>query len=436
MSPKMNVIQFCGERPDATAWAGGYNPPPCGQARPHTRERMTDNTAADTSAPPTDAESPAPRPGRKAVHKQVDAFLDQIVPDAPQRQRTFMHQLVYNAARTVQEEDDVLNLKIIGRSIKELRRGFQTFAPWADTRKIAVFGSARSKEDTPEYKMTVECSKQLVDAGYMVVTGAGPGIMEAANRGAGRENSFGVNIWLPFEASANEYIDKDPKLVEFKYFFTRKVVFVKETDAVVLFPGGYGTQDELFETLTLIQTGKTEPRPVVMVEPPGSTYWTDWDAYNRKALLGRGLISDADLELYEIVHSSEAAVEYIERFYRNYHSIRYIDGKLVMRMRHAPTELLMDKLNAEFKDIVVSGKIEVCPAHPYEDDEPDTADLHRIRFDFNKRGLGRLRALIDVLSAAVTPEQARTGHSFRPVHRITPANELTDDDFESENGGG
>ncbi len=384
--------------------------------------------------PPPDSPAPVaalpPLPDRKAVHRTVDEQLDKVAPRAPKRRRQFMHQLVYNAARAAQEERDVLNLKIMSRSLRELRRGFQAFAPWADRHTVAVFGSARSHEDSPEYRMTVECSQKLVEAGYMVVTGAGPGIMEAANRGAGRENSFGVNIWLPFENNANPYIADDPKLVEFKYFFTRKVVFVKETDAVVLFPGGFGTQDELFETLTLIQTGKNEPCPVVMVEPPGSTYWEDWDAYVRKALLGRGLISEADLELYEIVRSSEEAVEYIERFYRNYHSIRYVDGHLVMRLRHAPTELLMDRLNREFQDIVVSGRIEVCPAHPHEEDEPDTADLHRIRFDFNKRGLGRLRALIDVLSAAVTPEQAATGHSFKPVHRITPTNELTDDEFE------
>ncbi len=390
---------------------------------------MNDSKPPDPDAS-NDADALPTQPDRKAVHAQVDVLLDKLIPDAPKRQRKFMHQLIYNAARAAQEEGDVLNLKIMARSIRELRRGFRAFAPWSDRQKVAVFGSARSKEDSPEYQMTVECSRQLVEAGYMVVTGAGPGIMEAANRGAGRENSFGVNIWLPFEASANKYIEGDPKLVEFKYFFTRKVVFVKETDAVVLFPGGFGTQDELFETLTLIQTGKNEPCPVVMVDPPGSTYWADWDAYVRKALLGRGLISEADLELYEIVQSSEAAVAYIERFYRNFHSIRYIDGHLVMRLQHAPTELLMDKLNAEFQDILVTGKIEVAPAHPHEDDEPDTADLHRIRFDFNKRGLGRLRAMIDVLSAAVTPEQARTGHSFRPVHRITPANELTDDEFE------
>ena len=388
----------------------------------------------DIEHPDPDASSVAtdlpPSPDRKAVHRFVDEFLDKIVPAAPKRQRPFMHQLVYNAARAAQEEGDVLNLKIMARSLRELRRGFQTFAPWGHMQKVAVFGSARSDEDTPEYRMAAECSELLVKAGYMVVTGAGPGIMEAANRGAGRENSFGVNIWLPFESEANEYIEGDPKLVNFKYFFTRKVVFVKETDAVVLFPGGFGTQDELFETLTLTQTGKNEPCPVVMVEPPGSTYWADWDAYIRKALLGRGLISPADLKLYKIVHTSEAAIEYIERFYRNFHSIRYVDGHLVMRLQHPPTELLMDKLNEEFQDIVVSGKIEVCTAHPREDDEPDTADLHRIRFDFNKRALGRLRALIDVLSAAVTPDQARTGHSFRPVHRITPANELNDDEFE------
>ena len=386
----------------------------------------------------TDSGTPAQTPvngsggDRKEVHRLVEQLLDNVCPDQPERTRRFAHQLVYAATRAASSETDVLNLKIMARSLKELGRGFAAFAPYSDQRKVAVFGSARSKPDWDDYKMAVECSRLLAESGYMVVTGAGPGIMEAANKGAGRAMSFGVNIWLPFEQKANEFIDGDPKLVNFKYFFTRKVVFVKETDGVILFPGGFGTHDEGFETLTLVQTGKTEPRPIIMVEPPDSTYWEDWDAYIRKSLLGRGLISEDDLGLYTIVKTPEEAVALVERFYRNFHSIRYVDGHLIIRLQHAPTELLMEKLNAEFQDILKGGSIEVCAAHPLEADEPEVADLHRIRLQFDQRHLGRLRAMIEVLSAAVTPDQAATGIAFKPVHRITAlASELNDEDFET-----
>ncbi len=389
---------------------------------------MSDETDGGTPAP----SKPAGGSDRKELHRLVDELLDHVTPDQPERTRRFAHQLVYAATRAAQSEEDVLNLKIMARSLKELGRGFKAFAPYSDVRKIAVFGSARSKPESDEYQMAVECSRMLAEHDYMVVTGAGPGIMEAANKGAGRDMSFGVNIWLPFEQRANKFIDGDPKLVEFRYFFTRKVVFVKETDGVILFPGGFGTHDEGFETLTLVQTGKTEPRPIVMIEPPGSTYWEDWDAYIRKSLLGRGLISEDDLGLYTIVKTPEEAVAQIERFYRNFHSIRYVDGHLIIRLQHAPTELLMEKLNGEFQDILKSGAIEVCAAHPLEADEPEVADLHRIRLHFDQRHLGRLRSLIDVLTAAVTPDQAATGIAFKPVHRITAlASELNDEDFET-----
>lgn len=358
---------------------------------------------------------------RKAVHRHVDALLDQIVPEATRRERRQMHQLLYTAARTAQDRPDLLNLKIMARSLRELRFGFRTFSKWSDERKIAVFGSARTKPEETTYKMAVEASRKLVEQGYMVVTGAGPGIMEAANKGAGRERSFGVNIVLPFEQTANEFIDGDEKLVSFRYFFTRKVVFVKETDGVVLFPGGFGTHDEGFETLTLVQTGKSEPRPIVMIDEPGGTYWTDWDKYVRTSLLDRGLISPDDLGLYAIVSDVDEAVRHIDRFYRNFHSIRYIDGDLVMRVRHAPTELLMEKLNDEYGDILKGGRIESVPPHPAEQDEPGLEDLHRIRLQFDQRQHGRLRRMIDTLSAAVTPEVALSLPHIRAVHPVTPA---------------
>ncbi|MCP4873259.1 MAG: TIGR00730 family Rossman fold protein [Proteobacteria bacterium] len=360
---------------------------------------------------------------KTAVRADIDRLLDDVVPDVNDHDRRHMQQLLFTAVLAAHDRPDTLNLKIMNRALRELRKGFKAFQPWSDKQKIAVFGSARSEKQSVEYKMAVECSRGLVKAGYMVVTGAGPGIMEAANEGAGRENSFGVNIELPFEQQANPFIDGDPKLVNFKYFFTRKVVFVKETDGVVLFPGGFGTQDEGFETLTLVQTGKSEPRPIVMVEPPGSTYWKDWDAYVKTSLLDRGLISEKDLNLYTIVETSEEAIAHVTHFYRNFHSIRYIDGRLVIRVKVEPSKFLVDALNDRFKDVLKSGEIERCEVHPYEADEPDVSELHRLRLHFDQKNLGRLRQMIDLLNDAVTPAQAATSPHVQPVRLISPAGE-------------
>jgi len=357
---------------------------------------------------------------KEAIYGVIDSLLDDIAPDAAPYDRRHMRKLFYTAALIAQEQPPTLDLKIMEKSLRELRTGFKAFSPWADERKIAVFGSARSTEDSAEYQMAVDCSRDLVSAGFMVVTGAGPGIMEAANRGAGRENSFGVNIMLPFEQRANDYIHDDPKLVNFKYFFTRKVVFVKETDGVILFPGGFGTHDEGFETLTLVQTGKSDPRPIVMVEVPGSTYWRDWDRYVRSCLLDAGLISPTDLDLYTIVDTVEDAVQHCVDFYRNFHSIRYIEGKLVVRIQHRPDEELVARLNHDFEDILVSGKIETCLPHKYEQDEPEVLSLHRLRMHFDQKHLGRLRNMIDVLNDSVTQDQAASQPHIKPIHGISP----------------
>jgi uncharacterized protein (TIGR00730 family) len=360
---------------------------------------------------------------KTAVRADIDRLLDDVVPDVTGHDRRHMQQLLFTAVLAAHDRPNTLNLKIMNRALRELRRGFKAFQPWADKPKIAVFGSARSDKKSAEYKMAVECSRGLVAAGYMVVTGAGPGIMEAANEGAGRENSFGVNIELPFEQQANPFIDGDPKLVNFKYFFTRKVVFVKETDGVILFPGGFGTQDEGFETLTLVQTGKAEPRPIVMVEPPGSTYWKDWDSYVKTSLLDRGLISEKDLNLYTICETSEEAIAHVTHFYQNFHSIRYIDGKLVIRVKVEPSKFLVQALNDRFGDVLHSGDIERCEIHPYEADEPGVAELHRLRLHFDQKNLGRLRQMIDLLNDAVTPAQAATSPHVQPVRLISPAGE-------------
>ena len=236
----------------------------------------------------------------------------------------------------------------------------------------------------------------------MVITGAGEGIMKAGQDGAGRERSFGVNIRLPFEQEANEVILNDPKLVTFRYFFTRKLVFVKETDAIALFPGGFGTMDEAFETLTLLQTGKSALLPLVCVDRAGDDYWRSWDAYVRTTLLSRGLIAPEDLALYRVTDRLDEAVDEILTFYRNYHSSRYVGNRLVIRLRHAPTAEAIRRLEGEFRDILTAGGLSVSPALPEEAEESALADLPRLTLSFNRRDFGRLRQLIDALNRLET----------------------------------
>jgi uncharacterized protein (TIGR00730 family) len=232
----------------------------------------------------------------------------------------------------------------------------------------------------------------------MVITGAGEGIMKAGQDGAGRDQSFGVNIRLPFEQSANEVIQNDAKLITFRYFFTRKLVFVKETDAIALFPGGFGTMDEAFETLTLLQTGKSPLLPLVCVDREGDDYWQAWDAYIRGTLLSRGLIAAEDLSLYKVTNRLDEAVREILTFYRNYHSSRYVGNRLVLRLQHAPESETIARLESEFRDILAEGGFSVSSALPEEAEESALTDMPRLTLVFNRRSFGRLRQLIDALN--------------------------------------
>lgn len=309
--------------------------------------------------------------------------------------------------RLVGDETYSADLKMLNHALLELRYAFKVFAPYRSVRKVSVFGSARTGKDRLEYKMANRFSNKVSNRGYMVITGAGPGIMEAAQGGAGRARSFGVNIRLPFESKANEVIENDPKLIHFKYFFTRKVCFLKETDAIVIFPGGFGTHDEAFESLTLVQTGKSDLVPIVFVDRPGGTYWSAWLDYVRTHLRDEGYIDGFDESLFHVTESVEDAVNVVDGFYRNYHSTRYVRPLQVIRMNQPVTDSLLERLNREFSDIVVSGKIErLSAALEAEKDEPKTADLHRIAFRFDRKSYGRLRSLIDVLN--LEPESPRS----------------------------
>lgn len=299
--------------------------------------------------------------------------------------------------RLAGEEIERLDWKILTACLQDMEPAFQIFYPYRHVRKVTIFGSARIAPDTPEYKLAAEFAHYLTQQGFMVITGAGGGIMEAGNKGAGPENSFGLNIRLPFEQGANPFIEGDPKLIDFKYFFTRKLFFLKESDAIALFPGGFGTQDEAFECLTLCQTGRSGPIPVVLVDKPGGTYWQEWDAYIHKHLIERGLISPEDSSLYTVTDNLDVAYEAIDSFYRLYHSSRYVGDRFVIRLKSELSDALVDQLNTDFSDILIKGRIEKSQRLP-EETPDETADLPRLVFYFNQRDFGRLYQLLATIS--------------------------------------
>jgi len=311
----------------------------------------------------------------------------------------YVRQIMVTAVRLMRDGAYRGDVKMVNSALKELRHSFFVFDKFRHVRKVAVFGSARTKPEHPDWQAARTFAQKIVDAGWMVITGAGDGIMGAAQGGAGREKSFGVNIRLPFEQAANETIAGDLKLINYRYFFTRKVMFVKESHAIALFPGGFGTHDEGFEALTLMQTGKSELVPVVFVDQPGGSYWKDWDEYVRSHLHERRLISDDDLSLYRVTDSVDDAAEYIFNFYSNYHSSRYVKDLLVIRVRSAPNEAQLAALNEEFADILAKGSIAVSAALPEEAGE--VSDLPRVTMHFDRHGIGRLRQLVDRLNEFV-----------------------------------
>jgi uncharacterized protein (TIGR00730 family) len=290
------------------------------------------------------------------------------------------------------------DLKILSRTLRELRYAFKVFAPYRRQRKVTIFGSARTQPDEPPYLQAVNFGRAMAEAGWLVITGAASGIMEAGHRGAGRESSMGLNIMLPFEQSANPVIHGDAKLVHMKYFFTRKLMFVKECDAVVCLPGGFGTLDEAMEVITLLQTGKRDMIPVVLLDAPGGSYWRDLHEYVLGHLLRGRMISPEDLHLYKLTDNYEEAQAEVLQFFRVYHSMRYVKSHLVIRLQQPLSLELLDAINREFIDLLTSGHFEQRAALELERDESDLAHLPRLVFAFNRRNLGRLRLLIDAIN--------------------------------------
>ena len=329
----------------------------------------------------------------------VDQLVKELVAAAGGGQNAdLIEEMVITTLKLLRDNADRGDVKLANTALKEMRYPFRVFSTFKDVRKVSIFGSARTKPDEPDYEMAGDFARIMTeDRNWMVITGAGPGIMEAGNEGAGREKSFGVNIRLPFEADANIHVLPD-RLLNFKYFFTRKLIFVKESHAFALFPGGFGTMDEAFEALTLIQTGKSELAPIVLIESVGTGYWETWERFVREDLLGNGMITEDDLSLFTHAHDVTEAADAICDFYKNYDSSRYIDGVLVLRMQRAPDDALLERLNTEFADIVVSGGINRVPASASEIADKDVPDLDRIALEFDRRHFGRLRQLVDQLN--------------------------------------
>src|ERR1041385_8065327 len=307
--------------------------------------------------------------------------------------------IIENGLKILTDVEARGDVRVIQTAVRELRYAFKLFAPHAAVHKVTMFGSARTPPSRTEYLQAVEFAKKIANEGWMVITGAGPGIMQAGHEGAGPERSFGANIRLPWEQSANPIIQDDKKLITFKYFFTRKLTFLRHSDAIVLFPGGFGTMDEGYEALTLMQTGKARMMPLVLMDRPGGAYWKTWDKHIREHLLRNDFISPDDLCLYQITDDADQAVKIITRFYRNYHSMRFVRERLVIRLKHPPSESAIDNLNEDFADIIAGEKIRLVGATAEEREDNQCVDLPRLAFEFNKRDYGRLRQMIDLLNS-------------------------------------
>jgi uncharacterized protein (TIGR00730 family) len=345
--------------------------------------------------PPTPQRLPRSRTGDVELDRRLRRLLEDLGATANRDQ---LLEILASAVGLAQDGTSRLDLKITNAALKEMRNAFQVFAPYEAVPKVTIFGSARTLPADPLYAQARDLAALLAEAGWMVVTGAGPGIMAAGMEGAGRDRSFGINIRLPFEQGANEFIAGDPKLVEMRYFFTRKLMLVKESEAFVALPGGFGTLDEALELLTLLQTGKADPAPIVLLEVPNGTYWHGWERFLSDEVVTRGLISPADRTLYRITDDARDAADEILGFYRNYQSRRFVGELLVIRLRAAPTDRELEVLSEEFADICLAGGIEASGPLPIEVAEDDHVELPRVTLRFDLVSHGRLRHLIDHLN--------------------------------------
>ena len=311
-----------------------------------------------------------------------------------------VREMILAALKAGQEETEKADLKLMNSTLKEMRFTSKVFGPYHNIRKVTVFGSARTHPEESVYKMAYLLGRRLAESGCMVITGGGSGIMQAINEGAGPEHSFAVNIRLPYEQKPNPVVDGNPRLIVYKYFFNRKVAFLKEANAIVLFPGGFGTLDEAMETLTLLQTGKHDPLPLILVDEPAGTYWLKWLQFFEEELVSQGYINASDFYLFELVDSVDGVVERINHFYRRYHSLRYVENQLVIRLTSGIDPQSVGELKDRYQDILIpGGSIYLSGPLPAEDDEPEIVDLLRLIIDFNRKDFGRLRRFIDAINS-------------------------------------
>ncbi len=335
------------------------------------------------------------------IQKEILQIIKDMEPkDRPFENGDVVKEIIVTALKSVEAQIGRGDLKLLSRSIRELRYAFKIFQNYRHVRKVSIFGSARTPATEMAYQMTKSFSKKLIDNGYMIITGAGPGIMEAGNAGAGPKGSFGVNIRLPFEQHPNPFIANQPTYIDCRYFFTRKLVFIKEAAGGAFFPGGFGTLDEAFELLTLVQTGKCDPIPLVFVETPKEPFWTDLNKFILKHMSKTKKISPEDFSLYKITSSVDEAATEIFRFYSNYHSMRYVGEKLVIRLKRPVDKSQLKHLNAKFKDILTGGEYEASKPLDEESNQPDLNKMPRLVFSFNRMNNGRLRQLIDFMNTA------------------------------------
>jgi uncharacterized protein (TIGR00730 family) len=336
----------------------------------------------------------------KADNGPVDKTIEELINlVGGVRRPQIVREIILAGLKAGQEDDGGVDLKMMTTTLKEMRYTAKVFGDYNCFKKVTVFGSARTHPEEKAYAMARQLGDKLAAAGYMVITGGGPGIMQAVHEGAGSKHSFGVNIQLPFEQHSNPVMDGDPKNISYKYFFNRKVAFLAKSDAVVLFPGGFGTHDEGMETLTLAQTGKRNPLPLILVDEPGGTYWSGWAEYIRNELLAGGYISEPDLHLFERVENVDDAVAKINRFYFRYHSLRYIDDKVVLRLTPPIPHDRISALKSSFSDMMISGgNMSLSGPLPAEDDEPEISHLPRLVVDFNRKSFARLKQLIDAVN--------------------------------------
>ncbi len=336
----------------------------------------------------------------KKSNGRLDDLINEILGMAEVHHPEIIREMLISALKTGQENDYLADLKMLRATMKEMRYTSKMFSPYRDRKKVTIFGSARTEPSEPIYQKCVTFSRQLVRLGYMVITGGGPGIMRAGNEGAGAENSFAVNIRLPFEQETNPVMENSGHSITYRYFFTRKVAFLKEAHAVALFPGGFGTLDEALETLTLVQTGKNPPVPLVLIDDDDGSYWEPWLDFIKKVLLKRGLISGEDFSLFTITRDPFEAAQIIDDFYRTYHSSRWVGQTLVIRLNKWLSPANLETLEAEFSEIIEPGsRLEMISAMPDEQDQPDLLDLPRLAFRFNKRNYGLLKAFLRRLNS-------------------------------------